>query len=203
MKKGKLLVLSGPSGAGKSTISQRVAQESDIFLSISATTRKPREGEDENHYYFLTKEDFLTKIEEGAFLEYAQVYGQYYGTLRAPVLEMMEKGKNVLLEIDVQGSMQVKKAYDDCEMIFVLPPSLGELKKRLAARKSETEQQYNLRMAKALGEIEAALQYDYLIINEEIESAVTQLKQIIDSLDKKMKYNRNFIQTYIEEEKQT
>lgn len=136
-------------------------------------------------------------------MEYAQVYGQYYGTLRAPVLEMMEKGKNVLLEIDVQGSMQVKKAYDDCEMIFVLPPSLSELKKRLAARKSETEQQYNLRMVKALGEIEAALQYDYLIINEEIESAVTQLKQIIDSLDKKMKYNRNFIQTYIEEEKQT
>ncbi len=88
-------------------------------------------------------------------------------------------------------------------MIFVLPPSLSELKKRLAARKSETEQQYNLRMVKALGEIEAALQYDYLIINEEIESAVTQLKQIIDSLDKKMKYNRNFIQTYIEEEKQT
>lgn len=201
MSKGKLLVVSGPSGAGKSTISQKVAQDSEIFLSVSATTRQPREGEDERHYLFLTEEEFQNKIAQDAFLEYANVYGHYYGTLREPVLEMMGKGRTVLLEIDVQGSMQVKKAYAECEMIFVLPPSLAELKKRLKARKSETEEQYCLRIAKALEEIKLALNYDYLVINDQVESAVMQLREIISSLDRKMKYNMDFIHAYTEEEK--
>ena len=128
MAKGKLFVISGPSGAGKGTICKEILdQERNIELSVSMTTRQPRQGEiDKVHYHFVTKNDFDQLIEEDGFMEYANVYGNYYGTPRAQVMEWLEQGIDVILEIDVQGALQVQKNYDDGVYIFILPPSLEE-----------------------------------------------------------------------------
>jgi guanylate kinase len=200
MNKGKLIVVSGPSGAGKSTICQRAVIKGGYYLSISATTRKPREGEGEGQYIFLTEEEFRSNIDSGEFLEYAFVHGNYYGTLKKPVFENLEKGNDVILEIDVQGSMQVKKIYPDCEMIFVLPPSPEELRARLKGRKSETEEEYMLRLKNSAGEVRLAHEYDYLVINDNIDNAVDEIKDIIKFLDKKIKYNMDFINKFIGKE---
>ncbi len=199
MSKGKMLVISGPSGAGKSTICKR-AVNGNNYLSISATTRKPRYGEGCNDYIFLSEEDFMKKIKNEEFLEYACVHGNYYGTLKKPVFENLEKGNNVILEIDVQGSMQIKEIYPECEMIFVLPPSLEHLISRLRGRKSETEAQFKLRLKNSVGEIKMAHEYDYLVINDNIEDAIDEINEIIKLLDKKIKYNKDFINKFILEE---
>jgi len=193
-------VVSGPSGAGKSTICQKVVLDKDCYLSISATTRSPRTGENDNHYIFLKEEEFVSKINDNKFLEYAIVHGHYYGTLKKPVLEKLDEGKNVILEIDIQGSMQIKKIYPDCEMIFVLPPTLYQLAERLKARKSETEEQYRLRLNNAVNEIKMAHEYDYLVINDYVDDAVEQIKDIIRLLNKKVKYNMDFIDKFIRKE---
>jgi guanylate kinase len=200
VNKGKLIVVSGPSGAGKSTICQKAITCSDCYLSISATTRKPRSGENNSDYLFLSEKEFIEKINSNEFLEYACVHGNYYGTLKAPVFEKMNMGINVILEIDVQGSMQIKNIYPDCEMIFVLPPSLSELKKRLAARKTETDEQYNTRLKNAVKEIKMADNYDFLVINDKIENAVDDIKDIIKTINKKIKYNIDFINLFLNEE---
>lgn len=200
MSKGKLLVVSGPSGAGKSTICKRAVNSANNYLSISATTRRARDGESNNDYIFLSEEEFEEKIKNNEFLEYACVHGNYYGTLKKPVFENLEKGNNVILEIDVQGSMQIKKIYQDCEMIFVLPPSLEMLISRLKGRKSETEEQFKLRLKNSVGEISMANEYDYLIINDNIDAAVEEMNEIIKLLDKKVKYNMDFIDKFILEE---
>lgn len=200
MSKGKLLVVSGPSGAGKSTICKRAVKHENNYLSVSATTRKPRDSEGCDDYIFLSEEEFNDKIKNNEFLEYACVHGNYYGTLKKPVFENLEKGNNVILEIDVQGSMQIKKIYPDCEMIFVLPPSLDVLISRLKGRKSETEEQFQLRLKNSVKEIKTAHQYDYLVINDNIDDAVEEINEIIKLLDKKVKYNMDFIDKFILEE---
>ncbi|MEL7570447.1 MAG: guanylate kinase [Eubacteriaceae bacterium] len=200
MSKGKLLVVSGPSGAGKSTICKKAVKYKNNYLSVSATTRKPRDSEGCNDYIFLSEEEFNDKIRNNEFLEYACVHGNYYGTLKKPVFENLEKGNNVILEIDVQGSMQIKKIYPDCEMIFVLPPSLDVLISRLKGRKSETEDQFQLRLKNSVKEIKTAHEYDYLVINDNIDYAVEEINEIIKLLDKKIKYNMNFIDKFILEE---
>jgi guanylate kinase len=200
VNKGKLIVVSGPSGAGKSTICQRAITCSDCYLSISATTRKPRTDENGSDYLFLSREEFINKIHENEFLEYACVHGNYYGTLKKPVFEKINSGINVILEIDVQGSMQIKDIYADCEMIFVLPPSLEELKKRLSARKTETVEQYNMRLKNAVQEINMADKYDFLVINDEVDNAVEDIKDIIKIINKKIKYNMHFINLFLNEE---
>ena len=147
MGKGLLYVISGPSGAGKGTICKRVLDELDIDLSISMTTRKPREGEVHGvNYYFVTKEEFQERIAEDGFFEYAQVYENYYGTPKQMVMEQLAKGRDVLLEIDTQGALNVKKAYPEGVAIFLLPPSLEELRKRLTGRGTETPEAIELRL---------------------------------------------------------
>ena len=138
--KGLLIVISGPSGAGKGTICKALLEKrQDIEVSVSATTRNPRDGEiDGVNYHFLKKEDFLKKLEQGDFLEYAQVYGNFYGTPKSNVEEVLESGKNVILEIDIQGALKVKEKATEGVFIFILPPSMEELKQRIIKRGSET-----------------------------------------------------------------
>lgn len=181
MTKGKLFVVSGPSGAGKGTICKNILdQERNIELSVSMTTRAPREGEINNvHYSFVEKAEFEKLIEEGGFMEYANVYGNFYGTPRARVLELLEKGVDVILEIDVQGALQVKQNYPEGVFIFILPPSLEELKRRIIGRGSETEETLARRLGEALNEISRIDNYDYKVINEDLDVAIDRVRSII------------------------
>jgi len=182
-KKGLLIVVSGPSGAGKGTICKEVlSRRDDIFVSTSATTREPRKGEVEGvNYFFITREDFVKKIEEEAFIEYAEVYTNLYGTPKDTVLEKLNKGENILLEIDIQGALQVKKRYPEGVFIFILPPSMKELKNRIIGRGSETPESLERRFSSAYEEIEFVNQYDYYIINDQVKKAADLMESIIDA----------------------
>lgn len=177
---GKLFIISGPSGTGKGTICKEVATDTDIVLSISATTRSPRKGEEDGiNYYFLSKKEFVERIEAGGFLEHAQVYGNYYGTPKENVMECLASGKDVLLEIDMQGAMQVKDNYPDGIFIFILPPSMKELRKRITGRGTESKEAIDLRLSQTLKEIEYIDQYDYCVVNGKLDEAVKRVKAII------------------------
>ena len=182
-KKGLLIVVSGPSGAGKGTICKEVlSKRDDIFVSTSATTREPRKGEVEGvNYFFITREEFEKKIEEEAFIEYAEVYTNLYGTPKDTVLEKLNKGENILLEIDIQGALQVKKRYPEGVFIFILPPSMKELKNRIIGRGSETPESLERRFSSAYEEIEFVNQYDYYIINDQVKKAADLMESIIDA----------------------
>ena len=177
---GKLFIISGPSGAGKGTICQRIIQEMKVELSVSMTTRKPRTGEvDGINYYFTTKEAFQQEIQAGGFLEYAEVYGNFYGTPRDKVIERLESGTDVVLEIDIQGALSVKNAYPNGIFIFILPPSMSELRKRITGRGTETEEAINLRLSQTLKEVSYIDKYDYCVVNGELEETVARVKAII------------------------
>lgn len=180
MNKGRLIVFSAPSGCGKGTMLEQITKDENYFCSISATTRAPREGEiNGENYYFLSREEFEKLIAENGMLEYAEYCDNYYGTPLKPVNDMLEKGKNVILEIEVQGAMKVKTLRPDALMIFVLPPSIGELRRRLHKRGTENEEIIEKRVSQAAGEIEFALQYDYVIVNDALEDAVADFKAVI------------------------
>ena len=180
---GKLFILSGPSGAGKGTICKEVlAQTSrdDVQLSVSMTTRNPRNGESEGvSYYFVSKEDFLRKIEAGGLLEHAEVYGNYYGIPKQPVIEKLAAGIDVILEIDMQGALKVKENYPDGVFIFILPPSMSELRKRLTGRGTETAEAIDMRLGETLKELSYIDKYDYCVVNGKLEEAVNRVKSIL------------------------
>lgn len=179
--KGKLFVISGPSGAGKGTIIKGLmSQIEDVKLSVSATTRNPRPGEiDGVNYYFVELDEFQKMIDNGEFLEYARVYENFYGTPKEKVLNQLDAGYDVILEIDIQGAMNVKKAFPKAVFIFILPPSMTELRRRITGRGSETKEVIDLRMSKALGELSYMDQYDYCVVNGEVQEAVNRVKSII------------------------
>ena len=180
MKEGKLFVFSGPSAAGKGSICRQLLQDPDTWLSVSCTTRSPREGEVHGeHYFFVTREVFDQAIAENGFLEYAEIYGNCYGTPKRHALEHMASGEDVILEIEMQGALQIKKAYPDAVLIFVLPPSLKELERRIRKRGSETEEQIRGRMQTALSEIGLLSQYDYYVVNDRLEDAVADARAIM------------------------
>ena len=180
-KKGVLLVISGPSGAGKGTICKALLEKhKDIYLSVSATTREPREGEVHGvNYFFTTKEDFLKKVEEGDFLEHAEVYGNYYGTPKSSVQKMLDEGRDVILEIDIQGALKVKENWEEGIFLFILPPSMEELKQRIIKRGSETPESLMTRFKSAYKEINYISKYNYAVVNDEIDTAVAKLEAII------------------------
>lgn len=181
-KKGTLFVFSGPSGVGKGTLNAKLFAEfgDQIAFSVSATTRAPREGEiDGKHYFFISRQEFENRIANNDFLEYAQFAGNCYGTPKSYVLSLLEQGKNVLLEIEVQGAMQVMERMPECVSIFVLPPSFEELERRLRGRGTESEEKVRARLETARGEIAYAPRYQYQIVNgEDVDAAYQQLRGI-------------------------
>ncbi len=180
-KKGQLYVFTGPSGTGKGTIlGQVLERDKNVFLSVSATTRAPRgEEQDGVHYYFLTHEAFEEKIKQGAFLEYAQYVGNYYGTLEAPVDQQLEQGRDVVLEIEVQGAMQIHNKRPDVVMVFVAPPSMDELERRLRGRGTESDEKVQGRLQTARQEMGFANRFDYIITNDRLENAVADLLAVL------------------------
>lgn len=197
MDKGMLVVLSGPSGAGKGTVLSGFLKDEDFCVSVSATSRKPRPGDIEGvTYFFKTKDEFEEMIKQGEFFEYAQFNGNYYGTPKNYVLEQINNGKNIILEIEVQGAMQVKAAVPDAVLIFMTTPNIKVLRERLEGRQTESQQVIEQRLATALEEIEYINCYDYLIINNEIEQTVADLKNVVNSAKNKAKSNLEFIKKF-------
>ncbi|MFZ5591743.1 MAG: guanylate kinase [Bacillota bacterium] len=181
MSEGLLLVISGPSGAGKGTLCRALCQRCpQISLSVSATTRPPRSGEVHGReYFFLSRDDFEERVKAGGFLEWATYLGNYYGTPREPVQKMLAQGRDVVLEIDVQGGLQVRKSYPSAVLIFILPPDWQTLKQRLLGRGTEDELAVEERLGVALGELDVITQYDYLVINDNLSTAVDTVACII------------------------
>ena len=181
MKKGLLIVISGASGTGKGTVCKELlARETDIAYSVSATSRAPREGEqDGREYYFRTREEFETMIAAGAFLEYADVYGNYYGTPLAPIEQRRAAGEDILLEIDTQGALNVMERCPDGTFIFLLPPSLEELRRRITGRGTESEESMARRLAAARDEIRLGKRYRYAVLNDTVEAATDRIQTIL------------------------
>ena len=193
--KGILMVISGFSGAGKGTLVKKLLSEYDNYaLSISMTTRGPREGEqDGREYFFRTKEQFEENIAKNGFIEYAQYCGNYYGTPKAYVEEQMQAGKDVILEIEIQGARKIKKKFPEAVLVFVTAPSMEELKERLVGRGTETAAVIHQRLARAAQEAEGVDEYDYLLVNDQLEDAVDRLHNIIQSEHFAMRRNLGFI----------
>ena len=186
MNKGKLFVITGPSGTGKGTVLKRVFADIDnIFYSISATTRSPRPGEEHGReYYFVSKSDFEDMIANNKLLEYAAYSGNYYGTPLQPIQEKTESGKDVVLEIELQGAIQVRKRCPDAAFIFISPPSMEELEQRLRGRATEDEAHIQMRLAKAKEECAAADKFDHIVVNDDLDTAVNELSKVILSYRK-------------------
>ncbi|MGN0142545.1 MAG: guanylate kinase [Roseburia sp.] len=194
--KGILTVVSGFSGAGKGTIMKELLKQhpDEYALSISATTRSPRPGEQDGvEYFFHTREAFEQMIAEDALIEYAPYVGNYYGTPKAYVEEQLAAGKNVILEIEIQGALKVKAKFPDTLLLFVTPPSAEELKRRLVGRGTETMEVIESRLARAIEEVEGIESYDYLVVNDVLEEAVEEVHQMIRNERYRVSRNASFI----------
>lgn len=179
-KPGLLIVISGPSGAGKGTICKALLERNNYYISVSATTRTPRNGEVNGiNYFFLTKEEFKNQIQKGEFLEYAEVYDNFYGTPRSSVEKALNNGEDVILEIDIQGALKVKENYPQGVFIFILPPSMEELRNRIVGRQSETEESLLKRFKSAYEEINYVSKYNYAVTNDTVSEAVEMVEAII------------------------
>lgn len=194
-KKGILIVLSGFSGVGKGTVVKRLLSDYDNYvLSISATTRKPREGEEEGiSYFFKSKEDFEQMIKDDAFVEHARYVDNYYGTPKAYVQEQLDAGKDVILEIEIQGALKVKEKYPDALMLFLVPPDARTLKERLIGRGTETAEVIHDRLKRAAQEAQEMGSYEYIIVNDDLDTCVKQVHALIQSAHCKKSHNMEFI----------
>lgn len=205
-RRGLMLLISSPSGAGKTSLSRRlVADHADLNLSISATTRDPRPGEEDGReYHFVDRPAFDGMVEQDAFLEWANVHEHRYGSPKAPVMEALGVGQDVLFDIDWQGAAQIaEKAPDDVVRVFILPPSMAELSRRLHARAQDREDVIQRRLGRAYGEIERAVDYDYVIINDDYDRAFADLAHIYHAERQKRVRNpglKTFIQTLLDEQ---
>lgn len=179
--KGALVVVSGPSGVGKGSLVREVMLRDPLTrFSVSATTRAPRPGEEDGKsYYFLTNEEFLLRRAQREFLEWAEVFGNFYGTLKSEVDRLLDEGYNVILDIDTQGAASVRKLRPDAVSVFIMPPSLAELKRRIARRGTETPEVVELRLSRAEAEMALAPEYDHIIVNDDIEIATGELLAVI------------------------
>lgn len=198
-KKGLLVIVSGPSGAGKGTVVSELIKNKSYALSTSITTRQAREGEiDGVHYFFKDTEEFKKMIEKNELLEYAEFCGNYYGTPTFYVEEQLEKGKNVILEIEVQGALQVKERYKEAILIFLTPPNITELRARLEKRATETLEKINMRMKRAKEEIKLIDKYDYIVINNIVEESVCSINDIVKTEKMSAKRHIDLINTFLE-----
>ncbi|RKD28516.1 guanylate kinase [Lacrimispora algidixylanolytica] len=200
-EQGMLAVVSGFSGAGKGTLMKELLKRYDNYaLSISATTRNPREGEtDGREYFFVTEENFRDMIEKDALIEYAQYVKHFYGTPKEYVLNQMKKGKDVILEIEIQGALKIKERFPETILIFVMPPSAEELKRRLIGRGTESMEVINARLRRAAEEAEGMEAYDYILINEKIETCVEAMHQMIQVQHNRASNNGAFLSQIREE----
>ncbi len=178
--KGLLLVVSAPSGCGKGTILGEILKDDSFYYSISATTRAPREGEQDGvNYHFITKEEFEQRIAQGGMLEYAQYCGNYYGTPKKEVEQMRDAGRDVILEIEVEGAMKVRALCPDAVFLFIAPPSVEELRRRLNKRGTEAAEVIEERVSQAARELSYANRYDYIIVNGELEKAIQDFRTVV------------------------
>lgn len=202
-RQGLLIVISGPSGAGKGTVCRALLEKSqDMVLSVSKTTRQPRAGEQDGvNYFFVGTEDFEDAISKGDFLEYACVYGQYYGTPKSTVEKMLGAGRDVVLEIDTQGALQVMDAVRDGVFVFLLPPSGAELRSRIINRKTETPESLKRRLSAAAEEVGLAPKYDYVVVNDRVDAAVDRILAVIEAEKLRVVRNYDLIQALTEEVK--
>lgn len=197
---GILVVLSGFSGAGKGTIMKEIVKRYPYFLSVSATTRNPRVGEiDGVDYFFHSRDEFEEMIEQGELIEWAEYVGNYYGTPKHAVEKQLAEGKDVLLEIEMQGGMLVKEQFPEALLLFVTPPSFAELEQRLIGRGTETKEEITRRMKRATEEVAYMPSYDYLIVNDELEQAIQDVHQIIRSEHMRVTHKTDMIHSFEQE----
>ena len=204
MKRGILLIISGPSGVGEGTVAKALLEgsEGNMVFSVSATTRAPRPGEEHGReYFFLSEEEFEAMIENGEFLEYMHVFGRnHYGTPRRYVEEQLAMGHDVLLDIDVNGAMKVKENCPEAVAIMLAPPTMKELRRRLETRGTEEQPVIERRLAEAKSELSRMAEYDYVVVNDDLELAIEQCRKIVESSKLTPSYCEDFVNTLIEED---
>lgn len=200
-KQGILIVISGFSGAGKGTVVKKIINEYDNYaLSVSATTRSPRPGEvNGREYFFKSREEFFEMIEKNMLIEYAEYVNNYYGTPKEYVLEQLKQGKNIILEIEIQGALKVKEQFPDAVLLFITPPSADELENRLVGRGTEDMATVKARLSRAYEESEGAADYDYIVINDDLDICVKEINSIIESEKSRAFRNKQLINNMKEE----
>ena len=199
-KKGIIAIISGFSGVGKGTIVKELVNRYGYVVSISATTRKPREGEvDGKSYFFKTQEEFEQMIKKDELMEYAQYVDHYYGTPKKYVMEQLEQGNDVLLEIEMQGALKVKEKFPETALIFITPPSADELKKRLVGRGTETIEQIDKRMSRAVDECDYMNKYDYIVVNDDLDECVDEIHRLLQSIHNAKENQSELIEKITEE----
>lgn len=199
-KKGILAIISGFSGAGKGTVVNRLLEKENYAVSISATTRAPRQGEiDGKNYFFKTRDEFENMIENNQLIEYAEYVGNYYGTPKDYVFQKLDEGYDVILEIEMQGALKVKEKFPETALIFITPPSADELKKRLVGRGTETEEQIDKRMSRAVDECPYMDKYDYIVVNDDLDECVDEIHNLLQAIHNAKENQHELIENITED----